>query len=885
MSATPPEDRRRWHRIDRLFQLAVERDSEERARLLDRECAGDLDLRRRVESLLEIDAAPVPLLDGLDGAAGDAWGDLPFGPGETVGPYRLGERLGEGGTSLVFAAERVDGHLAHRLALKFLKRSHLTRLSRARLRNEGWILSRLDHPNIARIYDAGLTAGGIPYLAMERVDGRRIDRYCAEAGLSVAARIELFLAVLEAVAFAHRHLIVHRDLKPGNVLVADGGVPKLLDFGIAKLLEPPPDLGSLTRTDFQPMTPQYASPEQLLGEPVTTASDVYALGLLLYEILTGAPPYRLDWTSAAAVARFATDGLPFRRPSAAGGEIGSDLDRVVGKALATRPEDRYLSVEQLADDLRRYAGGYPVLAHGPSRLYRARRFVARHRLSVTLAAAAAVLLLALTATLAVAAGALARERDRARAEAAVAAQVGDFLAGLFEAAEPAASRGDEITARRLLDLGAGRLAAEDGQRPEVRAALAAAIGKAYLELSRLAEARPLLEESLRLRRTALAAGDPRIADGLDLVSELEFRASAYQRAEALASEAVALRRRADGAPEALAGSLLQLGSARMQRGDLDAAGPPLAEALALATAAGEDGSRLRGRVLADLAGIAGRRGEWARAEELTREAVELLGRALGRDHPRVLEARRDLATFSARGPGGGPRAAALLRELLVDQRRIFEPDHEQVLMTELTLAAQLSDLGEYGESRRLYEESLPALEVRFGADHLIVGAALIGLGHALDRTGDLEGAERALRRGLAIQRARLAPDAAEQAHPLRLLAEVLRRRGDPRAAEEMAREAVALLERTAPADTWYLPLTRVVLARALAAQGRYAEAEPLLLGACETLGATLGPADPTLATLRETLAGFYRAWGRPEPVAGKLACWPAQDPLSESNGG
>jgi serine/threonine-protein kinase len=880
----PPPDHRLWHRIDRLFQLAIDLGPEERERMLELECGGDLELRRRVESLLRIDAGEVPFLDRLPAAGDEDHGvelDQPsLGPGDRVGLYRLGERLGEGGTGVVFAAERDDGHLERRVAVKLLKRARPGPQAVARFRGEGWILARLEHPNIAGIYDAGVTDGGVPYLVMERVEGRPIDRFCNEARLAIGPRIELFLSVLDAVAFAHRHLVVHRDLKPGNVLVRDDGVPKLLDFGIAKLLEPPPDLASLTHTAFQPMTPQYASPEQLAGEPVTTASDVYALGLLLYELLTGAPPYRLDGASPASVARLLDGTLPIRRPSAAAREIRPDLDRVVLKALAVRPEERYRSVEQLADDLRRYLGGFPVLAHGPSRLYRARRFVARHRLSVTGGAAAALLLLALTASLTVAVGALGRERDRARAEAATAEQVGSFLAGLFEAAGPAVSRGQEVTARDLLDLGAGRLEREDGQRPEVRAGIAALIGEAYLELSRLAEARPLIEESLRLRRQALDPGDPRIADGLDLLSALEHRASAFERSEAAASEAVALRRRAGAPPEVLAGSLLRLGTARMQRGDVGGAEQPLAEALELADTAGERAGLLRGRILADLGGIAGRRGEWTRAEELTREAVELLSAALGLDHPEVLEARRDLATFVGFGPGGGERVGELLGQLLEDQRRVFEPNHEQVLMTAITLAAHHADRVEYEQSRRLYEDALPALEARFGGDHYLVGAALIGLGHVLDRTGDLDGAECALRRGLAIYRLRLAPDAGEQAHPLRLLAEVLRRKGDPRGAEEAAREAVAILERTAPGDTWFLPISRAILGRALADRGRFDEAEPLLASACETLGATHPADDATVKTLRETLDQLYRDWGRPVPEPGTLACWPAPGAVS-----
>ena len=331
----------------------------------------------------------------------------------------------------------------------------------------------------------------------------------------------------------------------------------------------------------------------------------------------------------------------------------------------------------------------------------------------------------------------------------------------------------------------------------------------------------------------------------------------------LAGEAVALRRLAPGPPEALAGSLLQLAAARMQSGRVGEAEPPLAEALELASAAGAADSRLRGRILKNLAVIAGRRGEWEKAEQLTREALALLVGPLGHDHPRVLEARRDQAAFASRRPGGIEPAVALLRDLLADQRQIFGPEHEQVLWTQLTLAAHLADLGRYDEARRLYEESLAVLGEKLGPDHLAVGVSLVGLGHTLERAGDLDGAERALRRGLLIHRARMAPEAAEQAHPLRLLAEVLRRQGKSKAAEAMAREALAILERASPRDGWYLPLTRVALARSLADQGRFAEAEPLLLGARDSLAKELGPADPKVRQVEELLAELYRAGGRP----------------------
>lgn len=434
-------------RLEELLEAALELEPEERSRFLLEACPGDPELRAEVEAILRRETEDGPF-DRLFGAFTEARPDEHVDgitPGERLGPYEIARLLGRGGMGSVFLARRTDGHFEQQVAIKVLRRDTAGEEPRRHFLAERQILARLSHPNIARVFDGGLTAGGRPYLVMEYVEGMPIDGYCDERRLGIRERLLLFSAVCGAVHYAHRNLVIHRDLKPGNILVAADGRPKLLDFGVAKLLAAGDEDATPTRTRWLPMTPDYASPEQVRGDAVTTASDVYALGAILFELLSGHRPHRLGRKPPAEILRVLTEVEP-PSPSQAvmtveegkGGEgstdritpesvgrargadlrtlrrrLEGDLDTIVLKALRKEPERRYAGAGELAADIERHLEGRPVLARPDSTGYRLAKFVRRHRAATALGVTLVLSVVGFAATMAVQAHRVARERDRA----------------------------------------------------------------------------------------------------------------------------------------------------------------------------------------------------------------------------------------------------------------------------------------------------------------------------------------------------------------------------------------------------------------------------------------------------------------------------------------
>jgi non-specific serine/threonine protein kinase/serine/threonine-protein kinase len=398
----------RWQQIRQVFEQAVAIESHQRSDFLDKACATDPELRREVESLLSYesrargDFLKTPAIDLLEPATRPSNGRI----GHRVGVYQILQQIGHGGMGEVYRAVRADGQYEKQVAIKFVRVGLDTAFILQRFRYERQILASLDHPNIARLYDGGTTEDGIPYLVMELIEGTPIDQYCEDHDLSLAERLQLFTQVCAAVQYAHQRLVIHRDIKPGNILVTAEGVPKLLDFGIAKIFDP--SAGAET-TLIRSMTPEYASPEQIRGEPITTATDVYSLGVVLYRLLTGWPPYRENTRTPLELARAISEVEP-ERPSVAVLQnavksqsldrdvpdgttskspptrlrraLAGDLDNIVLKALRKEPDRRYASAEQLAEDIRCHLGGLPVAARRDSWSYVAGKFVRRHKVGM-----------------------------------------------------------------------------------------------------------------------------------------------------------------------------------------------------------------------------------------------------------------------------------------------------------------------------------------------------------------------------------------------------------------------------------------------------------------------------------------------------------------------
>jgi eukaryotic-like serine/threonine-protein kinase len=508
-------DADRWRRIEEVLDVALTVEPSRWSGLLDEQCSGDPELRQQVEALLlRVETArdllrspPTELAAAVLAEAREAEQASRF-EGRRLGAYRIVREIGRGGMARVFLAERADGQFRQQVALKLLRPGLDTEADRERFRTERQILAGLSHPHIARLLDGGVTEDGQPYLVLEYVAGQPIDTYCAARGLDLAGRLDLFLTVCEATRYAHRNLVVHRDLKPTNILVDEGGTVKLLDFSLAKLLAPAPDEAYLpTRTGHRWMTPDYAAPEQIRGEPVTTLTDVYQLGAVLYQLLTGSVPFagRAGSLHDLEAAVLRDDPEP---PSSVSARMGSpvlarrlrgDVDAIVLTALRKEPERRYPSVEALADDLRRSRNGHPVRARQASAPYRARKFVARHRGVVAGAALASLALLTATVVSLGQAREAQRQRDAALWESQRADAQVEFQRLLLSEV------GDRpLTMREILDHGQALLEREHGGDPPFLGSLLLQLATGYAELGATEQRAALLT---RAESLAVASGE------------------------------------------------------------------------------------------------------------------------------------------------------------------------------------------------------------------------------------------------------------------------------------------------------------------------------------------------------------------------------------------
>jgi len=842
---TAPGDDR-WLETDRLFREALERPPEDWPAFLDAACAGDDDLREGVESLLEASRESAEYFDSDGGdLLARVWvgveGEPAMGGLEDVrlGPYRLERRIARGGMGSIYAARRDDGRYRQQVAVKVLRRGLDTEDVVRRFVAERRILAGLDHPNIARLLDAGETPDGRPYLVMELVDGERITAWCDARRLGTDARLALFIRVGQAVQHAHRHLVVHRDLKSANILVTAGGDPKLLDFGIAKLLDAgaDPEASTRTRTGLRLLTPRSASPEQVDGAPVTTASDVYQLGLLLYELLSGARPFEglagreleqaiveddppapsRSVTAAAAADR----GLERGRLSR---ELAGELDRIVDRALRKDADERYPSVEQLVADVERYRAGLPVLAAATGWPYRARKFVRRNRSRVIAAGALLALLATYAVTITIQSRRVAVERDRSAREAARAQRTADFLIGLFHGSEPNRTQGDSVTARELLDAAVGRLDVELGSEPLVRAALLGTIGRVYTELGLYASARPVLEESVELFRADAASDPALLAQSLRWLG-MVTRGQDPGRAARLFDEALEAAEAAEGAHGPLVAAAL-VDIAESAAGDRQA--DAVERALRILRATEGADPTLLARALSVSRFTVDRPTAIARMEE----AMELVRSVHGPSHTLLSGIMNDLALVVE---GDDPvRADSLLRGALEINERIHGPDHSTTLTMLNNLAGVRRDRGEYEAAAPLYREVL-ARRIRAyplaenPAERLHRMFPQHGLGTSLTEIGAAEEAEPLLREVVHV-----ADSAFHAGH----------------AAWAFARYA-----------------SRGTLGRNLAVQRRFTEAEPLLLESWEWLRENVGDHRVTGRIALERIIALYEGLGRPEVAA------------------
>jgi eukaryotic-like serine/threonine-protein kinase len=816
----------RWARIRQLFEASAELADTERDAYLQAQCADDSELRSEVEALLradaraqaertELSAASPELLRALNQDTMQRESDALVGL--RLGAWRLQRQIGRGGMGAVYLAERDDGEYVQQAAIKLVRPGWDVGELLQRFRAERQILATLNHSNIACLLDGGVSADGKPYLVLEYVDGSEITRYCNQRRLGIEARLRLFLTVCNAVTHAHRRLVVHRDLKPSNILIDNSGQVKLLDFGIAKLIEPD---ASITASASRRFTPEYAAPEQVRGEAVTTGVDVYALGLLLYDLMTGRRPYGVTASTPAAYeqailtqepqrpSRIAIESNDEARSRAAerhldpahlSAQLRGDLDAIVLKALRKEPEQRYAAVATFAEDVQSYLDRKPVAARRGNLRYRAIRFLQRHALASGLAAIAIV---ALVAGLGIALW----QAEHARTEASKSRAALEFMTGLFTLADPVAAQGEHITARELLTTGSQRIREQLLDQPAARAELLRAMGDAYRGLGLYGDALPLLEEAargahdpsaallshaivlhqlarhddalkelLKLRETLMQ----RRSTDIDFISQIDLRIAVIyvsmnklEEAGAVYARVLKVQRERHGEDHRQTQEIMLRYAAWMVlRGQSHEARPLTAAVVASVHNQKPRDDEFLARALGAHAMVVSNTGTNREAEALRREEYELTLAIYGDAHPYTLSSRSNLATVLY-SEQLFDEALALFEAVLRGRRHQLDPDHPLLALAANHVADALNALGRSEEARPYAQEALRIRLAAYGEQHRNTAMSLRTLGKVEFGTGHLDRAEQLLVRSVASMEAALGPKSSALVGALNDLARV-----------------------------------------------------------------------------------------------------------------
>jgi tetratricopeptide (TPR) repeat protein len=862
-------DRARWLALEPLLDHALELSVEEQERWLATLETTAPDDAQELRNLLALDRAS-DIEQFLEREA-----PVTSLAGRTVGSYTLVRPLGHGGMGSVWLADRTDGRFEGQAAVKLLNLGLMSARGEERFRREGSALARLNRPGIARLLDAGISAGGQPYLVLEYVDGVRIDAYARTSAPSVEAKIRLILQVLDALSHAHANLIVHRDLKPSNVLVTADGTVKLLDFGIAKLLDETGEGGAMT-DHTGAMTPAFAAPEQLKGEPVATTTDVYAAGALLYLLLAGRHPTGADTLSQPEALKAVLEMDP--APLGLG-----ELDLVVAKALQKQPGERYASTAAFADDLSRFLRHEPVSARPLSLGYRTRKFVRRNRVGVVLAAVIAMAISVVTVR-------EYRLRSLAEGESRTARSVVEYLLAVFGTADPffphdttAAGR----TARDMLDRGTARLDTVLAAEPQVRSRLRTALGRVYANLGLYDQAGRQLELALSEQRALTGDGTAAGAGILVALGTLRDRQGRIAEADSLLQMALDRYRRLPGSPDsATATALEHLSEVRREQNNFESAEALIREALSIRRALHGDDALPTSMSQQMLAEVLANRGEDSAAAPLYRDALAIRERQVGRDHPLVAKSMFMLA-LTERRLGRIAVAESLYRRTLDIERRTLGVDHPQVAATMNGLADLLHKAASRStEAEELLREAIAINRRRLGENNPAVSTNLGNLAVIVRERGDFAEAERLLHQALAIDEATFGPEHSYVAYDLNELATILRLQGKADSATAIFRRVLAMMRKAAGEGHRNTLAVKVQLGRALREDGKFEEAsivfrevlthvpgdnpdtDPFKVGAITGLARSLvrlGAVDEALPLLQTALASSATRYGATHP--------------------
>jgi serine/threonine protein kinase/TolA-binding protein len=888
----------RWQRLNELFFNAAKLQGAERQAFIARETRGDHELERELLALLERgdERRANPLTRTLGSGLALAPREERSLVGRVVAKYQLVSILGRGGAGTVFLGERADKQFSGKVAVKVVDRANAADLG-MRFRAERQILASLNHPNIARLIDAGETEDGQPYLVMEYVEGKPLDQYCDENRLDLRKRLKLFMDICAAVQYAHQNLIIHRDLKPANILVTADGTAKLLDFGIAKLLNRnnvANTASELTRMNERLLTPEYASPEQIIGGAVTTATDVYSLGIVLYRLLSGLRPYDLSGaTSQLEMERSICVADP-PRPSAniqrvmqspaAEGEqpiaalalargisperlrrrLVGDLDAIIMRALRKEPQHRYSSVERLVADIRHYLDSEPVQARQGNWVYYTQRFIRRHTTAVIASAGFLIFVVAVAIVMSIQRQSIAAALERATHERESAEEVSQFMLGVFSAADPFTNFGKEPTARILLDQAARNIQNDLSRQPEVRARLLEAIGRSYRRMGLAERAVPYLQESLRIQQQLPREDESTIGLIVAEVAIALLDQGRIDESDGYFSEALAISQRTTGQGSvAHAKLIVDLGRIEKMRTNPKQALQHLEHALQLMRRLKNPKDPEVGAILAEISNTKVWSDDLAGAEKAGREAVAIY-QAVPPLHPDRVMAEYYLGDILFYR-GNIDEASSLLEHVLDSQRQLYGADSRRVSETLASLAQVRVAQSKFREAEQMIHEALAVHTKSESTAYLQIGYLQTMLATVQMRQGKFGDAEQVLRDTLVLFSQHLRPDHQYIASAEHYL-------GEAQLAQHKYREAqivlTAAIERwkRGGAPAWRSARSASALGEALNGLGRTDEAEQYLVDSYRELNSDPGADRDSKRMARERVSKFYTALGQREKL-------------------
>jgi eukaryotic-like serine/threonine-protein kinase len=879
-------DGARWQQIQSLFHDTAALPGPERQTFLNAACGGDPELVSEVTAMLEQDSAGNSLLDRR---LADVAHQMLAVPGEIpskqFGPYQIVGVLGEGGMGVVYLAERSD--LGNQVAIKVLRDAWLSPSRRERFAREQRTLAQLNHPSIAQLYDADTLPDGTPWFVMERVEGVPLTEYCEKQQSSLEERLQLFRSVCEAVQYAHSNAVIHRDLKPSNILVKKDGSVRLLDFGIAKQLEGLDVSVDQTMTGLRLMTPAYAAPEQIRGDHIGVQTDVYSLGVILYQLLTGQLPFDLSNLTPAEAATVITEHEPGKASVAAkrttakasvptvDNAAWSDIDVLCLTAMQKEPQRRYRSVEALIRDVDHFLAGEPLEARPDTVGYRIGKFVRRNRRPVIAAAFAFASVVALIVFFTVR---LTKARNLAQAQAAQTQRIQQFMMNLFQGGDEAAGPAADMKVITMMDRGVQQAQALKAD-PSAQADLYETLGSIYQKLGKLDRADTLLQQALDQRKRLFGADSSEVAESLVTLGQLRSDQAQYEQAEKLIRQGLDMERNLPRDSSAVLTAETALGAAVASRGNYQQAIQVLDDAVRVQSRPGMPPTPGLANSLSELARAHYEAGHYKIADPLFRRVLEMHRQLYGLQHPLVAS---DLGSLGAvqQDLGYYAEAEKFCRQALEITQFYYGTNHPHTAADLTALARALLYQKKYDEANAMLQQALRIQERVYGPNHPAVAEAVNELGNVASMRDNYDEAEKQFRRVVEIYRAVYGDHHYLVAIALSNLAYNYLNKKDYARTEELFRDVVRRFTETLSADNVNTGIAHIKLGRTLLREHRFADAQVESLAGYENLVKQANPGTSYLRAARKDLAAEYDSLQQPEKAARFRAELAADQPLS-----